>query len=78
MPLWADVGAVGILLVVHAAITKIMDAENKNPFVIVTSGPKVFFLSQGVLGLVWCFRGVKVSDDRARPHFASRGLLRRA
>jgi hypothetical protein len=37
MPLWADVGAVGTLLVVHAAITKIMDAKNKNPFVIVTS-----------------------------------------
>ncbi len=37
MPLWAEVGAVGILLVVHAAIAKIMDAKNKNPFVIVTA-----------------------------------------
>jgi hypothetical protein len=37
MPLWADVGAVGVLLVVHAAISNTMDAKNKNPFVIATS-----------------------------------------
>ena len=33
----ADVGAVGILLVVHAAISNTMDQENNNPFDIGTS-----------------------------------------